>query len=174
MPGSVGILVSLTVMTQISLTTPYAVLLAAHVLLMVSLAALFTPVFTLGLGAVPMHLYSHASSLLGTLQQVAAAFGTALVVTVMSSRAVQLAGLGAGEAEAMLGGLRWAFWIGAGALGGRGRAGAPAARPAAGPTAQPEPVEDLAPDQAGGGSGFGSASTNTRTRRPSIRPRYFW
>jgi DHA2 family lincomycin resistance protein-like MFS transporter len=143
-PGSVGILVSLTAMTQISLTTPYAVLLGAHLLLMVSLAATFTPVFTLGLGAVPMHLYSHASSLLGTLQQVAAAFGTALVVTVMSTRAVQLAGSGTGEAEAMLGGLRWAFWIGAGlavvvvvlALRLPGRLPTP--------TAQPEPVEDLA------------------------------
>jgi DHA2 family lincomycin resistance protein-like MFS transporter len=142
-PGSVGILVSLTAMTQISLTTPFAVLLGAHLLLMVSLAATFTPVFTLGLGAVPMHLYSHASSLLGTLQQVAAAFGTALVVTVMSTRAVQLAGSGTGEAEAMLGGLRWAFWIGAGlavvvvvlALRLPGRL------PTS--TAEPEPVEDL-------------------------------
>ncbi|HEX6151543.1 MDR family MFS transporter [Nocardioides sp.] len=112
-PGSIGIMVSLVVLTQVSLTTPYAVLLGAHMLLMVSLAGLFTPVFTLGLGAVPMHLYSHASSLLGTLQQVAAAFGTALVVTVMSSRAAQLAGSGADGAEAMLGGLRWAFWVGA-------------------------------------------------------------
>jgi len=145
-PGSVGVLVSLTVMTQISLTTPYAVLLAAHMLMMVSLAALFTPVFTLGLGAVPMHLYSHASSLLGTLQQVAAAFGTALVVTVMSSRAVQLATSGSGETEAMLGGLRWAFWIGAAlsvvvvvlALRLPGRLPATAAEP------EPEPVEDLA------------------------------
>jgi DHA2 family lincomycin resistance protein-like MFS transporter len=143
-PGSIGVLASLTVMTQISLTTPYAVLLAAHMLMMVSLAALFTPVFTLGLGAVPMHLYSHASSLLGTLQQVAAAFGTALVVTVMSSRAVQLATSGSGEAESMLGGLRWAFWIGAAlsvvvvvlALRLPGRLPATAA--------EPEPVGDLA------------------------------
>ena len=112
-PGSIGITVSLAVLTQVSLTTPYAVLLGAHMLLMVSLAGLFTPVFTLGLGAVPMHLYSHASSLLGTLQQVAAALGTALVVTVMSSRATQLASSGAEPHEAMLGGLQWAFYLGA-------------------------------------------------------------
>ncbi len=145
-PGAIGIMVSLVVMTQVSLTTPYAVLLGAHMLLMVSLAGLFTPVFTLGLGAVPMHLYSHASSLLGTLQQVAAAFGTALVVTVMSSRAAQLATGGAGEAEAMLGGLRWAFWIGAGlavavvvlAVRLPGRLPSAVAEP------EPEPCEDLA------------------------------
>ncbi len=145
-PGSIGVLVSLTVMTQISLTTPYAVLLIAHMLMMVSLAALFTPVFTLGLGAVPMHLYSHASSLLGTLQQVAAAFGTALVVTVMSSRAAQLATSGAGEAEAMLGGLQWAFWIGAAlsvvvvVLAFR----LPGRLPVAEATPEPEPIEDFA------------------------------
>jgi MFS transporter, DHA2 family, lincomycin resistance protein len=147
-PGSIGMTVSLLVLTQISLTTPYAVLLAAHMLLMVSLAGLFTPVFTLGLGAVPMHLYSHASSLLGTLQQVAAAFGTALVVTVMSSRATQLAKAGAGEAEAMLGGLQWAFWIGAGlsvvvvvlALRLPGRLPVAVAEP----EPEPEPCGDLA------------------------------
>ena len=54
---------------------------------MVSLAALFTPVFTMGLGSLPPHLYSHGSSLLGTIQQVAGAMGTALVVTIMTSRA---------------------------------------------------------------------------------------
>ena len=69
------------------MTMPYWQLLGLHALLMVGLAATFTPVFTLGLGAVPPHLYAHGSSILGTLQQVAAAFGTALVVTVMSARA---------------------------------------------------------------------------------------
>ncbi|MEJ7831671.1 MAG: MDR family MFS transporter [Nocardioides sp.] len=113
-PGSLGILVALGAFTQVGLETPYAAILAAHVLLMISLAAVFTPVFTLGLGAVPMHLYSHGSSILGTLQQVAAAVGTALVVTVMSSRAANLASDGAGDLDALLGGMRWAFAVGAG------------------------------------------------------------
>ena len=51
---------------------------------MVSLAALFTPVFTLSLGALPGHLYSHGSSLLGTSQQVSAAIGTAEIVHTMT------------------------------------------------------------------------------------------
>jgi len=50
---------------------------------------------------------------LGTLQQVAAAFGTALVVTVMSSRTGALAAEGVGGTEALLGGMRWAFVVGA-------------------------------------------------------------
>src|SRR6188768_997071 len=72
-PGSAGIVVALGMLTQVGLATSAWLVLVAHVLLMVSLAAVFTPVFTLGLGALPPHLYSHGSSLLGSLQQVAAA-----------------------------------------------------------------------------------------------------
>ena len=113
-PGSVGILLALTALTQVTLTMPYWEVLAAHVLLMVSLAAVFTPVFTLGLGALPPHLYSHGSSMLGTLQQVAAAFGTALVVTVMTARSRALTADGVGPVDALLAGMRTAFWVGAG------------------------------------------------------------
>ena len=113
-PGSVGILVALTTLTQVTMTMPYWQLLSVHVLLMVSLAALFTPVFTIGLGSLPMHLYSHGSSMLGTVQQVAAAFGTALVVTVMTARARALTDEGAAPLDALLEGMRTAFWVGAG------------------------------------------------------------
>jgi len=111
-PGSVGIVASLVGFTQVSSTMPYWQLLGLHVLMMVSLAATFTPVFTLGLGALPMHLYSHGSSILGTLQQVAAAFGTALAVTVMTLRADQVAA-GAGPVAAQLAGMQVAFGVSA-------------------------------------------------------------
>ncbi|MGV9433006.1 MFS transporter, partial [Nocardia sp. NPDC003648] len=113
-PGSIGIAVSLAGFTQISLTMPYWQLLALHILLMISLAAAFTPVFTLGLGALPMHLYSHGSSMLGTLQQVAAAFGTALVVTIMSARSTSLIAEGTDPITASLDGMRLAFAVSAG------------------------------------------------------------
>jgi DHA2 family lincomycin resistance protein-like MFS transporter len=112
-PGSVGIVAALALLTTVGRSTPVAVVLVAHVVLMVSLAAVFTPVFTIGLGALPPHLYSHGSSLLGTLQQVAAAIGTAVVVTVMSWRATGLAGGGADPLDALVGGMRWAFAVGA-------------------------------------------------------------
>jgi MFS transporter, DHA2 family, lincomycin resistance protein len=80
---------------------------------MASLATVFTPVFTVGLGALPTHLYSHGSSLLGTLQQVAAAVGTAATVTVMSWRASGLAGDGDTQLDALVGGMRWAFGVSA-------------------------------------------------------------
>ncbi|WP_244329762.1 MFS transporter [Streptomyces platensis] len=114
LPGSIGMVLSLGGFTQVSMTMPYWQVLGLHTLLMVSLAATFTPVFTLGMGALPPHLYSHGSSMLGTLQQVAAAFGTALVVTVMSARSGQLVADGVAAAPAALSGMRLAFGVAAG------------------------------------------------------------
>jgi DHA2 family lincomycin resistance protein-like MFS transporter len=111
-PGSVGIVVALGGLSQISMTTPYWLVLVLHLVLMVSLASAFTPVFTLGLGALPSHLYSHGSSILGTLQQVAAAFGTALAVTVMSVRSEQVVDQ-VGALEAQVSGLQAAFMVSA-------------------------------------------------------------
>ena len=108
-PGSIGVVVGLGLLGQVSESTPYAVVLGAHVLLMVSLATLFTPVFTLSLGALPPQLYSHGSSLLGTTQQVSAAIGTAFSVTVLSSRTNDLLDGGASPSAAFVGGVQWAF-----------------------------------------------------------------
>ncbi|WP_117212744.1 MDR family MFS transporter [Allorhizocola rhizosphaerae] len=111
-PGAIAITLALAGFTQVSMTMPYWQLLGLHAVLMVALAATFTPVFTLGLGAVPPHLYSHGSSILGTLQQVAAAFGTALVITVMGVRADSLKAEGVAVAAANLDGMRLAFIVG--------------------------------------------------------------
>ncbi|MEV7008868.1 MDR family MFS transporter [Streptosporangium sp. NPDC051022] len=112
-PGAIGITLALAGFTQVTMTMPFWQLLGLHALLMVSLAATFTPVFTLGLGAVPPSLYSHGSSILSTLQQVSAAIGTALVITVMSVRADALRSAGVTETLANLDGMRLAFIIGA-------------------------------------------------------------
>ncbi|MBO9519925.1 MAG: multidrug efflux MFS transporter [Nocardioidaceae bacterium] len=112
-PGSIGIFVSLVLFTRVDLGTPYAVVMAMHILMMVSLALVFTPVFTLGLGALPQNLYSHGSSLLGALQQVAGAAGAAVSVAVLSSRATDLKAAGATAESAFAGGMERAFVVGA-------------------------------------------------------------
>ncbi|MET9023827.1 MDR family MFS transporter [Actinopolymorpha sp. NPDC004070] len=112
-PGSVGIVAALAGFTQVSMAMPYWQVLGLYMILMLSLATVFTPVFTLALGALPQHLYSHGSSMLGTLQQVSAAFGTALAVTVMTVRADQLTAGGASVGPAQLGGMRLAFLVSA-------------------------------------------------------------
>ncbi len=112
-PGSIGMVVALGALSRIDVDTPYWLILGVHVALMACLAAIFTPVFTMGLGDLPPQLYSHGSSLLGTLQQVAGAVGTAVLVVVMENRSESLAASGAGQAEAFVGGLQWAFVVGA-------------------------------------------------------------
>jgi DHA2 family lincomycin resistance protein-like MFS transporter len=113
-PGSVGLVVALALMGVAAATSgPAWLFLPLHMLLSVSLAFVFTPVFTAGLAFLPQSLYSHGSAMLGTLQQVAAAAGTALVVTVMTTRAAQLAGQGAGQEAAMSGGVQAALTVAA-------------------------------------------------------------
>ncbi len=112
-PGSIAMVALLFGLSRIGATTPYLAILALHIALMVSLAMVFTPVFTIGLGDLPPQLYSHGSSLLGTLQQVAGAVGTAMLVVIMTNRTEHLAKAGAHPVDAFMGGLQWAFFTGA-------------------------------------------------------------
>ncbi|QZY28423.1 MDR family MFS transporter [Nocardioides coralli] len=142
-PGAIGLVIGLGMLSRVGETTPYAVVLAGHVVMMVSLAALFTPVFTISLGALPPHLYSHGSSLLGTSQQVAAAIGTAVSVTVLASRSNALLDAGASESAAFVGGVQWAF--GAAALISLSVVALVFLLPSRVPGAGPAPVEEVDP-----------------------------
>jgi DHA2 family lincomycin resistance protein-like MFS transporter len=113
LPGAVGLLGSMTLLAFLGQTTPTWQILAVHVVLMASLASLFTPLFTMGLGVLPPKLYSHGSSLLGTTQQVAGAMGTALVVMIMTTHATSQVRQGVGPVAAQLDGMRWAFAVSA-------------------------------------------------------------
>ena len=105
-PGSALLLAVLAGFATIGTGSPAWWLLTLHVLMSVALALIFTPVFTTGLGALPPHLYPHGSAVLGTLQQVAAAIGTAVVVTVLSVRSATLAASGADPVSALSGGIQ--------------------------------------------------------------------
>ena len=111
--GSVLLVVSMWRLSQIDLSTPIWMLIAIHVLLSVGLAFLFTPGFTTGLNPLPPHLYSHGSAILSTLQQVAGAAGTALLVAVYSGRSAAEQATGAGAVDASLSGIQLAFGVGA-------------------------------------------------------------
>ncbi|MBD9699489.1 multidrug efflux MFS transporter [Flavimobilis sp. GY10621] len=100
-------------LTQVSETTPTAMLVVAHVTLSLGLALTFTPLFTSSLGSVEPRLYSHGSATLGTVQQVAGAIGTAVFVTLMASGAATLVAAGVPEAAATAAGVRDAFLVGA-------------------------------------------------------------
>lgn len=112
-PGAVGLVALLAAMSQLGAATPYWLFVVLHVALMVCLAAIFTPVFSLGLGDLPPHLYSHGSSLLGTLQQVAGAIGAALLLVIQTNRATGLAESGHTPTESFLGGFEAALLVSA-------------------------------------------------------------
>ncbi|WP_297081401.1 DHA2 family efflux MFS transporter permease subunit [uncultured Demequina sp.] len=99
-------------LTLSTATQPWMVL-ACHVTLSAGLALIFTPLFTASLGSLPQHLYSHGSATISTLQQVAAAAGTALFVSTMTAVAITQIDGGASEATAEAAGIRTAFLVGA-------------------------------------------------------------
>jgi DHA2 family lincomycin resistance protein-like MFS transporter len=112
-PGTVAVSVVLWAMTLLGPSTPVPLILAGHLVFSLGLALLFTPLFTTSLGAVKPQLYSHASAILGSTQQVAGAAGVALFVAVMSLQTESRAAAGADPVEALAGGIRVAFTIGA-------------------------------------------------------------
>ena len=83
-PGAVGMTVTLGLFTVLVPHVGQWTILVLHVLLSLSLALLFTPLFTAGLGSLPSSLYAHGSALLGSSQQVFGAAGTATSIAVMS------------------------------------------------------------------------------------------
>jgi DHA2 family lincomycin resistance protein-like MFS transporter len=112
-PGSIVVTLVLWAMTMLGPETPIALILAGHLVFSVGLAFLFTPLFTSSLGSIKPELYSHGSAVLGSTQQLAGAAGVALFVALMSAQAAALAAGGASEVDALSGGIRVAFIVGA-------------------------------------------------------------
>ena len=114
----VGVLFGLS---RVSAETEVWLLVGLHVVMSIGLASLFTPAFTTGLNPLPPELYSHGSAILTTLQQLAGAAGTALLVTVMALRSDGLSDSGVPQSTALTAGLQAAFavagFIGVGAVG---------------------------------------------------------
>jgi DHA2 family lincomycin resistance protein-like MFS transporter len=107
------VVVVLWAMTFLGVGTPWPYILAGHIVMSIGFAFLFGPLFTSSLSSVPPQLYSHGSALLGSVQQVAGAAGVAMFVAIMSAQTASLAAAGTPELEALAGGIRIAFIVGA-------------------------------------------------------------
>ncbi|WP_282004694.1 MDR family MFS transporter [Propioniciclava sinopodophylli] len=114
-PASLVVLAVFVGFSFLTPSTPWWLVMVGHMTMSTSFAFIFTPLFTVALGSLPKRLYSHGSALIGTIQQVAGAAGTALFVTVFAMQSEAAAAAGASEARAMLEGAHWAF-LGAGAV----------------------------------------------------------
>jgi len=115
LPASAVVLGVFLFFSTLSLGTPWWAIMIAHIAMSVGFASIFTPLFTISLGALPKNLYSHGSAVIGAVQQVAGAAGTALFVTVFAMQTAAAAPTAPSEAAAMLAGAHWAF-LGAGAI----------------------------------------------------------
>jgi DHA2 family lincomycin resistance protein-like MFS transporter len=96
-------------MTMINQNTSVWWVFVAYLALSVGLALLFTPIFTASLGSLPESLYSHGSAVVGTVQQVAGAAGTALLVTILSAYQVHQSAVGPATVASTAIGVHYAF-----------------------------------------------------------------
>ena len=112
-PGAILFSALMWALTFIQQDTSFWLLLAAHIVLSIGLALMFTPLFTASLGALPPNLYSHGSAMIGTTQQVAGAAGTALFVAIMTMQGSDAAVTGGDVIAATTSGIRAAFLCGA-------------------------------------------------------------
>jgi DHA2 family lincomycin resistance protein-like MFS transporter len=112
-PGAALLTFTLWRFSSADAVTPIWMLIGLHMLLMLGLACLFTPAFTAGLNPLPPSLYSHGSAIFGTLQQVAGAAGTALLVAIMAGRTATLVAAGVPQLAALNGGIQTAFGVAA-------------------------------------------------------------
>ncbi|SDZ43419.1 MDR family MFS transporter [Herbiconiux ginsengi] len=112
-PGSIIVSGVLWGLTMVNENTSMWWVLVAHVTLSIGLALMFTPLFTAGLGALKPQLYSHGSAIVGTVQQLAGASGTALFIAVMSGVALTHQSAGESVISSTAAGIQAAFLCGA-------------------------------------------------------------
>lgn len=114
-PGAIIVSISLWGMAfLLTAEASWVMTLLCHIVLSLGLALIFTPLFTSALGSVKPHLYSHASAVLGTSQQLSGAAGTALFIVVFTiAEAGAQAGMAEPSASAIGAGVHAAYLIGA-------------------------------------------------------------
>ncbi|MDL5353113.1 MDR family MFS transporter [Microbacterium sp. zg-YB36] len=112
-PGMIVAAAALWGMTTYDVGTSIGWIIAVHMTLNLGLGFVFTPLLTSALGSLPRRLYPHGSAIMGTIQQVAGAAGTAVFVTLMSVQAAAAMSEGAGVIAATASGVHVAFLTGA-------------------------------------------------------------
>lgn len=112
-PSSFGVSAAIWYMTTFDASTTFVQVLIANSILMISLGFMFTPLFSVSMMRVPMHQYSHGSSITGATQQVFGAAGTALFVTILTIQGLAPTKAGADVQESVAAGVHSAFLVGA-------------------------------------------------------------
>lgn len=113
-PGTVLLAGGQFWLSTVAIDTPLWYVLAAHVVFCIGMALVMTPLMTVSLSSLPKHLYGHGSAIMNTLQQLAGAAGTAVLIAAMTVGASRAARTGAVDAAAQTAGSDTAFLVGGG------------------------------------------------------------
>nr|WP_140460299.1 DHA2 family efflux MFS transporter permease subunit [Cellulomonas oligotrophica] len=111
-PGTVAVSAAVWGLTLLGEQSAPWMLVAAHMTMSVGLALVFTPLFTSALGSLAPGLYSHGSAMIGTVQQVGGAAGTAVFVTVLTAVSTSATVGGADLVASTAAGTHAAFLVG--------------------------------------------------------------
>jgi DHA2 family lincomycin resistance protein-like MFS transporter len=112
-PGAFAVSAALWLLTMLGVDSAIVMIIAVHMLLSAGLAFMFTPLLTSALGSLRAELYPHGSAIVGTVQQLAGAAGTAVFITMMSTTAAARAAAGSSAVDATAAGVQAAFLCGA-------------------------------------------------------------
>ncbi|MEG0381585.1 MAG: MFS transporter, partial [Kurthia sp.] len=80
------IIVSTYYLTQLSVDTTYTYLMIAYSVRMFGMSMVMMPIMTNGLNQLPTHLNPHGTAMNNTLQQISGAIGSAIMITIMTTR----------------------------------------------------------------------------------------
>ncbi|MGG0718204.1 DHA2 family efflux MFS transporter permease subunit [Robertmurraya massiliosenegalensis] len=84
--GLLFVIPSVWEVTHLSDSTGYTFLMVRTIFLRIGLSFLTMPLTGAGLNALPKHLNAHGSAVTNTVRQIAGAIGTALVITIMTTK----------------------------------------------------------------------------------------
>ncbi|ANE04863.1 DHA2 family efflux MFS transporter permease subunit [Corynebacterium crudilactis] len=112
-PGAIALTVAAWSLTFLNEQSPVWMVVALHVVFSIGMCLMMTPLMTTALGALPKYLYGHGSAILNTLQQLAGAAGTAIMIAALSFGTSIAVSAGTAQAEAVAAGTKVAFISGA-------------------------------------------------------------
>ena len=115
-PGAVLLCGGQWLLGSVHVDTPVGMIVAFHTVFCIGMAMLMTPLMTVALGSLPREQYGHGSAIMNTLQQLAGAAGTAILIAAMTIGTTMAASSGIAGNVALVDGVRLAFTVG-GVLG---------------------------------------------------------
>ncbi|MDA1476394.1 MDR family MFS transporter [Bacillus changyiensis] len=114
--GLTAIFITTLLLSQLSQSTPFAYLSIVYAIRMIGMGMVLMPVTTAGLNQLPRHLIPHGTAMNNTMRQMAGSIGTAILITIMTQRALTDPA-GPRSETAMIHGVNLAFMAAAGLAG---------------------------------------------------------